>query len=50
MKKKPIKKAFPITAIPKFEPGTIYAGRCLVVDVFGIAWWVDAELQSITRA
>ena len=35
---------------PCFQVGIIITCRALVVDKFGIAWWVDPDSGSISRA
>ena len=35
---------------PRFHPLTVVSTPSLVVDVNGVAWWVDTEHNSIRKA
>lgn len=35
---------------PVFEPSLVVTCPCLVTDKYGVAWWVNPDAKTITRA
>ena len=47
-KAKPVKETK--TSKARFEFGIHISTRSLVIDLDGVAWWVDPDQQTITKA